>query len=131
MKISKKSHYGLQACYYLMEVYPEGSVSAKELEKKIAVSSKYLEQVMRALGKENIVGATRGVAGGYFLTKEPKDITVGQIVRALEENLEIIDCVKKTECNRCPSAGIWRKLHKGINELLDSITLIDMKDTKE
>ena len=57
MKISKKAHYGLQACYYLKEVYPDGSVSAKELEKKIAVSSKYLEQIMRALSKQNIVKA--------------------------------------------------------------------------
>ena len=126
MKISKKAHYGLQACHYLMEVYPNGSVSAKELEKKIAVSSKYLEQVMRALSKQDIVGATRGVTGGYFLTKSPDQITVGQVVRALEENLEIIDCVKKTECNKCPSANVWRKLYKGINQLLDGITLSDM-----
>ena len=128
MKISKKAHYGLQACYYLMEAYPTCSVSAKELEKKIAVSSKYLEQIMRALSKKEIVGASRGVTGGYFLNKDPKEISVGEIVRALEENLEIIACVKKTECTKCPSANIWRKLHKGINELLDDIKLVDMKE---
>ncbi len=127
MKISKKAHYGLQACYYLREVYPNGMVSAKELEKKIAVSSKYLEQIMRALSKENIVNASRGASGGYFLAREPKDITAGDIVRALEENLEIISCVKKTNCTKCPSANVWRQLHKGINELLDSIKLSDME----
>jgi len=127
MKISKKTHYGLQACFYLREAYPKNIVSAKELEKKIDVSSKYLEQIMRALSKENIVSASRGVNGGYFLAKDPKDITVGEIVRALEENLEIISCVKKVNCTKCPSANVWRKLHKGINELLDSIKLTDVE----
>ena len=127
MKISKKAHYGLQACYYLKEVYPSGMVSAKELEKKIAVSSKYLEQIMRALSKQKIVQASRGASGGYYLAKDPKDITAGDIVRALEENLEIISCVTKTDCKKCPSANVWRKLHKGINELLDSIKLSEME----
>ncbi len=131
MKISKKAHYGLQACYYLSEIYPDGSLSARELENKIFVSSKYLERIMSCLAKNGIIGAKKGVSGGYFLLKKPCDITVGDIVRTLEDDLEIFDCVKKSECTKCPSAVIWRKLYKGINELLDSITLEQMIKSEE
>ena len=126
MKISKKTHYGLQACFYLAKVYPEGSISAKELEKKINVSSKYLERIMRELSLIGVVSAKKGILGGYFLAESPDKISVGQIVRALEDDLEIFDCVKREGCDKCPSAAVWRKLYKGINDLLDEITLEQM-----
>ncbi len=126
MKISKKAHYGLQACYYLAQVYPNSTLSNKDLEKKIFVSAKYLERIMSCLSSGGIVGAKKGVSGGYYLMREPEKITVGDVVRTLEDDLEIFDCVKKSDCTKCPSAGVWRKLYKGINDLLDSITLKQM-----
>lgn len=124
MKISSKAHYGLQAAYILAR---EGaSVSAKALEKEIGVSSKYLERIMRIMTGVGVVAANRGAQGGYYLARAPKDITVGEIVRALEDDLEIIGCVKSDGCVKCASNGVWKKLYKGINDLLDGITLADM-----
>jgi Rrf2 family protein len=82
---------------------------------------------MRLLSAENIVSASRGASGGYYLARPPKEILIGEIVRALEDNMEIIECVKEQgKCKCCPSSGVWKRLHKGINEILDSMTLEQM-----
>ncbi len=115
------------ACHILGRSYPLGVVSASELENQISVSSKYLEKIMRLMSAHGIVEATRGANGGYRLKKEPKDITIGDIVRALEDNMEIIECVKRDgTCKCCPSSKVWKKLYDGINEVLDSMTLEQM-----
>ena len=68
--------------------------------------------------------AERGASGGYNLKRSPEEITVGEIVRALEDDMNIVECVKTNgKCKCCPSSKVWKKLHEGINALLDSITL--------
>ena len=124
MKLSSKTHYGLIACHILGKNYPDNAVSASTLEAHISVSGKYIEQIMRMLSKRNIVSANRGASGGYYLSRPPKDITVGEIVRALEDDMEIIECVKDDgKCKCCPSSGVWKKLYEGINDILDSMSL--------
>ena len=127
MKLSSKTHYGLIACHILGVNYPDNSVSASMLEKHIGVSGKYLEKIMRMLASRNIVMANRGANGGYFLAREPKDIAIGEIVRALEDDMEIIECVSKEKsCKCCPTSLVWKKLYQGINNLLDSMSLEQM-----
>ena len=127
MKLSAKTRYGLRACHILGRAYPDNTVSATALESQIAVSGKYIEQIMRMLSKRNIVSASRGSNGGYYLARSPKEITVGDIVRTLEDDMEIVECVKADgKCKCCPSSKVWKKLYDGINELLDGITLEQM-----
>lgn len=127
MKLSSKTHYGLMACHILGKNYPDNSVSASTLEAHISVSGKYLEKIMRMLSNRGIVAANRGANGGYFLAKPPKDITIGEIVRALEDDMEIIECVKDGgKCKCCPSSGVWKRLYTGINNLLDDMNLEQM-----
>ena len=127
MKLSSKTKYGLKACHILGLNYPNTVVSASSLEGMLSVSGKYLEKIMRLLSAENVVLASRGASGGYYLARPPKEILIGEIVRALEDNMEIIECVKEQgKCKCCPSSGVWKRLHKGINEILDSMTLEQM-----
>lgn len=124
MKISSKAHYGLQAVFILAK---KGDVvSAKVLEKEIGVSCKYLERIMRILTSAGVVQANRGIQGGYYLAKPAKETTAGEVVRALEDQLEIIECVTVKNCNKCGTSVVWKKLYQGINDILDSITLSDM-----
>ena len=124
MKLSSKTHYGLMACHILAKYYNDTLISANMLENAISVSGKYLEKIMRILSKRDIVKASRGVAGGYALTRAPEQITVGEIVRALEDDMILIDCVKKQgKCKCCPTSGVWKKLYSEINSVLDKITL--------
>ena len=127
MKLSSKTRYGLRACIILGQNYKKSSVSASVLESVIAVSGKYIEKIMRILSKREIVFAERGANGGYLLKRSPEEITVGEIVRALEDDMEIIECVKDGgKCKCCPSSGVWKRLYEGINNLLDSMTLEQM-----
>ena len=124
MKISSKTHYGVQICCLLATA--DGSLSAKELEKRTGVSSKYLEKVLKILSDAGTVTATRGANGGYSLAKPSEQIFMGEVVRALEEDdLEIIGCVKKTDCC-CPSLKLWRRLYTGMNDILDNISLAEV-----
>ena len=124
MKLSSKTHYGLMACHILAENYPDSTVSASVLESRISVSGKYLEKIMRMLSARGIITANRGASGGYYLAKPPEEIKIGEIVRALEDDMEIIECVKSGgKCKCCPSSRVWKKLYQGINDVLDSMTL--------
>lgn len=124
LRISSQTHYGLQASIILAKSYPE-TVSASELEKIIGVSSKYLERVMRSLSCAGLVVASRGASGGYALSRKPEEITAGEVIRALENELKIVGCVDAPCKKRCESLFVWRRLYEGINEILDSITLND------
>ena len=127
MKLSSKTHYGLNACHILGRNYPDGVVSASSLESHLGVSGKYLEKIMRMLSSRGIITATRGKSGGYCLAKPPKDITIGEIVRALEDDMEIIECVKDGgKCKCCPTSKVWKNLYEGINNLLDGMTVEQM-----
>lgn len=127
MKLSSKTKYGIRACHLLGLAYNTSTMSATDLEKRIGVSAKYIEQIMRKLSSRDIVMANRGANGGYSLKREPKEIRIGEIVRALEDDIEIIECVSKDpKCKCCPSSAVWKKLHNGINELLDSMNLEQM-----
>ena len=122
MKLSSKTHYGLMACMILGK--SSAPISANDLESMINVSGKYLEKIMRMLRSRGIIVATRGVSGGYMLAKEPSKITIGDITRTLEDDMEIIECVKSGgKCKCCPSSKVWKKLYDGINSVLDSMTL--------
>lgn len=97
------------------------------LEKEIAVSNKYIEKIMRMLSYAGIIQAVRGAAGGYKLAKPPQQITIGDVVRALEDNMEIADCI--TASCRCASGDVWRMLYQGINAVLDSMNLQSLIDS--
>lgn len=129
MKLSSKTHYGLMACHILGKNYGDGAVSASVLEHLISVSGKYLEKIMRMLTKRGIVLASRGANGGYYLSRPPFEIKIGDIVRALEDDIKIIECVStESSCNSCPSRKVWKRLYDGMNDVLDSMTLKEMID---
>ncbi len=129
MKLSTKAQYGLKACYYLAENYGKGNLSISRLRELTDVSDAYLEQLMIPLRRAGLIGSERGSAGGYFLIDRPEDVTAGEVVRALEDNLEIMDCISKKECPRkevCPTCSVWNLLYNGINDILDNVSLAQM-----
>lgn len=126
MKISTKAGYGLRACFILS--LHEGEVlSVADIVKCTAISQKYLERILCTLSKDGIVTAKRGANGGYTLAKPASEISVGEIFRSLEDNLEITDCIGGV-CNDqyCPNRNLMQKLYAHINELLDGYSLKDL-----
>lgn len=123
MKLSSKSRYGLRAMVYIAE---RGEVvSLASVARDTTTSEAYLEQLFSLLKKAGLVKSVRGANGGYKLAKAACKITIGEIVRALEDELEIVDCISgecESKCN-CVSHKVWRTLYDAINDALDSITL--------
>ncbi|RDY28796.1 Rrf2 family transcriptional regulator [Romboutsia weinsteinii] len=130
MKLSTKGRYGLKAMFELSLNQNNGPVPLKFIAKKQNISDQYLEQIFSSLKKSGLVTSVRGAQGGYLLSKEPKDITVGDILTVLEGPVSLSDCVLDDEvCENsgvCVTKVVWEKMKKGIDEVINSITLQDM-----
>ncbi len=125
MKFSTRATYGLRLCFIL--ALSKTPLSAAQLVKKTDLSAKYIEQLLGMLKRGNIVTAYRGKAGGYELARAPEDITVGDMLVALDDAFEAPRCVDGS-CDDmyCPNRNVLSALNKGINDVLGSITLDDM-----
>ena len=128
MKLSTKSRYGLNAMYHMAIKSKDEPISIAELSKLTNVSQPYLEKVLGTLKQKGLLNSVRGVQGGYTLIKEPKDTTIGEILRALENNLAFSECARSGKCNNlnCPNKGIFKIIYDKLNGVLDEITLQDM-----
>ncbi|MDR2091273.1 MAG: Rrf2 family transcriptional regulator [Clostridiales bacterium] len=133
MRLSTKSHYGLNACYYLAAEYGRDAGEGMPLKRLAAmsgISEPYLEQIILLLKKAGIIFSRRGASGGYRLAKPPSEILVGEVIRALEDNLEIVGC-RTSVCDcaagiNCKTKAVWSKVYDAINDTLDGIRLNEL-----
>ncbi|MBP2642303.1 MAG: cymR 1 [Firmicutes bacterium] len=134
MKVSTKGRYGVSAMFDLALHYGQGPISLKSVALRQGISEHYLEQLMGILRKAGYVKSVRGAQGGYTLTKDPTQITVGEIVRVMEGPIAPVDCLlaapqNNEYCGRaqtCITRGVWAKVRDSINAVVDSITLADL-----
>lgn len=134
MKLSTKGRYGLKAMFELALHYGEGPIALKIIAESQDISEHYLEQLIAVLRKNGLATSVRGAQGGYLLNGNPKNITVGDVIRALEGDVAPSECVLdentgkclKEDC--CVTKNVWIKIRNSINEVIDSITLQDMVD---
>ena len=125
MRLSTRATYGMRLCFML--ALSQSPLSAAQLVKQTDVGIKYLEQLLAMLKRGNIVTAYRGKSGGYVLAREPKDITVGDMLNALDDGFDAPACVWGTcEDMYCPNRNVLNKINDGINKVLDSVTLLDI-----
>lgn len=133
MKISTRGRYGLKAMVDIAINSKNNScVSLKSIADRTGISESYLEQLISPLKKADIVKSIRGASGGYVLNKNPKDISVGDILRVVEGPLELVECLSKNEacgnsdCHNCTTKNVWAKLSESVNETADNISLADL-----
>jgi len=132
MKLSTRGRYGIHAMYDLAVHYGDGPQSIKMIAERQTIPEAYLEQLIALLRKAKLVISNRGAMGGYRLAHKPEEITVGQVLRALEGGLNLVECLTEEEqCGKscaCPSRIVWLKIQQGLNSIVDGITLQDMID---
>ena len=130
MKLSTRGRYGIHAMYDLAVHYGDGPQSIKCIAERQNVPEAYLEQLIAMLRRAKLVISNRGAQGGYRLAREPREITVGDVLRALEGGLNLVDCLDEEDaCGKscaCPSRIVWMKIRDGLNQVVDGITLQDM-----
>ncbi len=126
MKLSTKGRYGLRVMYYLGQS-PDRVITLSELAKSTGVNAPYLEKILGILKKADLVITERGANGGYVVSRPANEISIGEILRALEDNLYLADCNSgKCDKEACPTKSIFNYIYTEINNLLDSKTLQDM-----
>ena len=133
--ISTRGRYALRMMLDLAEHQGDGVVALKDIAARQEISKKYLEQIIPVLNRSGLLQTTRGVQGGYRLTRRPEEYTVGEILRTTETCLASVACLEKdaSQCERaqeCLTLPVWQGLDKVVNEYLDSITLQDVLDRK-
>ena len=133
MKISTKGRYALRMVIDLSVHQQEGYVSLKDIANRQNISKKYLEQIVPMLNKSGILKTNRGNRGGYMLNKLPSELTVKDVLIATEGSLAPVACLEDevNTCERaesCVTLGVWKKIYKAVNDVVDNITLQDLVD---
>lgn len=135
MKLSTKGRYGLRAILDLSLHCEKEAVSLSSVAERQNISISYLEQLIAKLKKAGIVNSIRGAQGGYILAKPPEEISVGDILRALEGNLNPVDCAevqgKDITCSGsdlCVTKYVWKRISDSINNAVDTIMLSELME---
>lgn len=129
MKLSTKGRYGLRALIDLAVHSEEEAVSISSVSVRQGISESYLEQLVGKMRRAGLVVSIRGAQGGYRLAKPASEISVGDILRALEGNLEAVECPGLNEDRGCEEADfcvtkyVWQRINESITDAVDGITL--------
>ncbi len=127
--------YALQALLVLGESAQAKPLLISDIATKARVPKKFLEQILRELKQAGFLDSKKGLGGGYFLKLTPKQITLGQIIRAMSGAVALVSCVSKTAyapCSECCDEAtcglkvIMVEVHCAMTDILDSKTLADI-----
>ena len=136
MIVSTKGRYALRVMVRFAQLGREEYIPLKEIAEKEGISQKYLESIMTVLSKAGFLDALHGKGGGYRLNREPKEYTVGSILKLTEGSLNAVSCTtqgaaacSRTEC--CETKPMWDKLDKMIDAFFEGITLEDLLKENE
>ena len=135
MMISTRGRYALRVIIDLAENAKDRLIPMHEVAGRQGVSLKYLERILPELVSAHLVEGVHGKGGGYRLTKEPSEISVGEILRITEGDLAPVACLECNgpECERvddCRTLPMWKELNDRINSYLDSVMISDLMRVK-
>lgn len=133
LKVSSRGHYGLRLMTELARAKGQGPLPLSEVARVEGLPLPYLEQLVGPLRKAGLVEGTRGLHGGYRLTRPPADMTVGEILRVLEGPISLVDCTADAyihgSCDReaaCQSSALWTRIKVTVEAILDGTSLDDL-----
>jgi Rrf2 family protein len=135
MKISTKGRYAIRMMIDIAENSNGENISIKDVAERQDISIKYLEQIVSMLCKAGLLKSQRGSQGGYKMTREPKDYTIGDILRVTEGSMAPVACLEDevNDCprvNACPTIKFWKGFYKTINDYMDNTTLEDLMNER-
>ena len=134
MRLTKMSRYGTRAIFDIAYHSLGLPVHAKDVSERQEIPLKYLEQIFHKLEKTGIIKGKRGPRGGYVLAKDPGKITVGDILRAVQEKTSLVKCIDPEaedyeSCHReseCVTRPLWEEAGRKVADLFDSVTISDL-----
>jgi Rrf2 family iron-sulfur cluster assembly transcriptional regulator len=129
MRLTTKGRYAVTAVLDLALHQDNGPVSLAAISERQQISLSYLEQLFAKLRRNNIVSSTRGPGGGYTLTNNVDEVSVSDIILAVDETCKVVDCNENDNCHgnyQCLTHDLWQELSNEIRTFLDGITLSEI-----
>ena len=129
MRLTTKGRFAVTAMVDLSMRQTRGPVTLAAISERQHISLSYLEQLFGKLRRAKLVNSVRGPGGGYNLAKPISDITVAEIIAAVDEPIDATQCAGKENCNddrRCITHDLWATLNEKMNDYLGSVTLADV-----
>ncbi|MBI5873664.1 MAG: Rrf2 family transcriptional regulator [Candidatus Omnitrophica bacterium] len=131
MKITFRGDYSLKAVLDLALHYGKDLVTIHEMARRIDAPVKFLEQVLLELKRGGFIESRRGKVGGFLLSKPPKKITVGSVIRFVDGPIEPIACVKDKyhsckDVYRCVFRKIWQDVYEATSDIVDNVTFEEL-----
>ena len=132
MRISYRGDYALKAMLELSLKYGHGeAVSINEIASSGDMPKNFLEQILLALKNGRFVKSKRGVNGGFYLARSPKDITVGEVIRFIEGPTAPISCVEEgykgcKDLKNCIFRDVWKEVGQAISLVIDTLTFEEL-----
>lgn len=126
MRLTTKGRYAVTAMIDLAINQGNGPVTLRSISDNQGISLSYLEQLFSKMRKSNLIVGTRGPGGGYVMAKEVDQISIADIIVAVDEPLDITECAGLQNCHdgqRCLSHGLWSALSDQLYDFLASIQL--------
>lgn len=134
MKLTSKGRYAVTAMIDIALNQDKGAITLSIISERQGISLSYLEQLFAKLKKAGLVSSARGPGGGYRLSRIPGEISISEIIRAVDESVDARKCGGKSNCNggeQCLSHELWTELSSTIDTFLKSITLQNVVDKKQ
>ena len=131
MKFSKRTTYGLRAMARLTKYWGKKNISLSDISKQEEISKKYLEQIFIKLREANLVESEKGKQGGYVLAREPEDISIFEIIEALEGGVKPSGCVAgngEFTCEKSSKCGVVLLLSEVQNEVIKILKEKSLRD---
>ena len=131
MKITKKGEYAMRALVDLALNYEKGMRQIQDIVRKEDIPEKFLEQILVTLRNAGFIQSKRGIGGGYFLRKQPDEISLGEVIRLMDGPLAPLECVSADHVNcpketTCGIRSVMVDVANATTEILDHVTLADV-----
>ena len=133
LRMTKQTDYGIVLMTHLAQVSSgaSGQFSAPELAQALRIPPPMVAKILKLLARDGLLVSHRGVRGGYALARPPAEISVAQVIGALEGSLAMTECgeTDHSDCLRepfCAVRGNWQVINRVVRQALESITLAEM-----
>lgn len=130
MRFTAKTEYAVRAIIEIAILTGRKPAQVKEIAARQAIPERFLEQVMAALKKAHLIESIRGAQGGYRLARDSGQITLADIIQAIEGPMQVMQCLGQDDINQkcqqsdlCAVRDVWKSVQSSLLEALDSITL--------
>jgi Rrf2 family protein len=134
LRLSRKADYGLMAVHYIAFHQHDGVVSTKRIAEDLGIPAELLAKILQRLAREKLIASVNGPKGGYVLARNPSQIRVSEVLRAIEGPLGLVNCYRTMQCPQLERCNIRRPvlaIQSGIERYLETLTLEAMNTLNE